>query len=660
MQTPAKRTIFVLSLAALSFLAFGITIETTADDGTEQTKHSERPNVIILGFDGMDYELTRQMIEEGRLPSFEKLAQSGGFSALGTSIPPQSPVAWSDFISGTDAGGHGIFDFIHRHPETMTPYLSTSIAEPGTMWTFGKWQIPSFFDSGSVELLRRGDAFWTVLEEHDVPTTIIRMPANFPPSGTAGKEISGMGTPDVLGTYGTFSLYTTDPFAPGTESVNGGDVFQVENKAGRIDAKLYGPDNPFLIEPTRLSTDMVIFVDEKANAVKFVIGDETFLLEAGGWSEWIPVGFEMVPTQSLPAIARFYLRSVAPHFELYVSPLNIDPTTPIMPISTPDSYAKHLCKCTGYFYTQGMPEDTGAAKAGILTVDEFLAQAKIAGDENIVQYEFILDEFDKGLLFHYFGNTDLVGHIIWRAMDPDHPAYVEEEDAKYAEVMPELYEKMDKVVGYTLEHMPENTLLVVMSDHGFSPWRRAFHLNAWLRDNGYLAVKKSDVAGEYYSNVDWDKTKAYGLGINGLYLNLEGRERGGTVAPKDRDRMIAEIAGKLRAIVDPTTGKPAISKVYIREETYTDGGYLHIGPDIQVGYARGTRGSDESAIGEIHPEVLVDNTDRWSGDHCMDHEAVPGILLTSRPLKQEATELKNLAASILAEYGLEYPPPRAD
>ncbi len=660
MQTRWKLILVALSVIVLVTFATWVVQPLGADGGERDENKRNKPNVIILGFDGMDYELTARMIDEGRLPSFEQLADSGGFASLGTSIPPQSPVAWSDFISGTDAGGHGIFDFIHRDPKTMTPYLSTSIARPGTMWGFGKWQVPSLFNPGSVELLRKGNAFWTVLEEHGVPTTIIKMPANFPPSGTAGHELSGMGTPDVLGTYGTFSLYTSDPFAPGTESVNGGDVYQVEAKNGRIDTRLFGPDNPFLVEPTRVSAEMTVHVDQQTNAAKFVIGDEAFILEAGGWSEWIPVSFDLIPTQALPAIARFYLRAVKPHFELYVSPLNIDPTAPIMPISTPDSYAKHLCNCTGYFFTQGMPEDTGAAKAGVLTVDEFLAQAEIAGDENIEQFKFILDEFDEGLLFHYFGNTDLVGHIIWRSMDPDHPAYVAEEDAKYAEVMPELYEKMDKVVGYTLEHMPKDTLLVVMSDHGFSPWRRAFHLNTWLKENGYLTLKDPDKAGEYYSNVDWTKTRAYGLGINGLYLNLSGREKGGIVDPEDRDRMIAEIAGKLRAVIDPTTGKTAISKVYIREETYTDGGYLHIGPDIQVGYARGTRGSDESAIGEILPEVLTDNTDRWSGDHCMDHEAVPGILLTSRPLKKEATELKNLAAAILAEYGLEYPPPRAE
>jgi predicted AlkP superfamily phosphohydrolase/phosphomutase len=654
MQTPWKLIAGAMSLVVLGVITLGMISPTGVDAGDTDARRSN-PDVIILGFDGMDYELTKRMIAEGRLPSFERLAREGGFTPLGTSIPPQSPVAWSDFISGTDSGGHGIFDFIHRDPETMVPYLSTSSAKVGTMWKLGKYQIPSFFDPGSVELLRRGNAFWSVLEEHGIPTTIIRMPANFPPSGTAGRELSGMGTPDILGTYGTFSLYSSDPFSPGTETVNGGDVFLVETKNGRIDTKLYGPDNPFLVEPTRVSADMVVYVDTEADAAKFVIGDEAFILEAGDWSEWVPIAFDLVPTQALPAIARFYLRSVEPYFELYVSPLNIDPTAPAMPISTPNSYAKHLCKCTGYFYTQGMPEDTGAAKAGILDVDEFLAQAKIAGDENIAQYEFILDEFDGGMLFHYFGNTDLVGHIIWRAMDPDHPAYVSEEDAPYAEVMPELYEKMDRVVGHTLENMPQDTLLVVMSDHGFSPWRRAFHLNTWLEENGYLVRKKPGQAGDYYSNVDWSRTRAYGLGINGLYLNLKGREKGGTVDPSDRDALIAEIAGKLRAVVDPTTGQRAISKVYISSETYTDGGWLHIGPDIQVGYARGTRGSDESAKGEILAEVFTDNTDRWSGDHCMDHESVPGILLSSRPLKKEATELKNLAAAILAEYGLDYP-----
>ncbi len=609
--------------------------------------------VIVLGFDGMDWVMTGDMIRAGQLPNFKRLADSGGFTSLGTSIPPQSPVAWSNFITGHDSGGHGIFDFIHRHPETMTPYLSTSVATGGTMWKVGKYHFPSPFDGGSVELLRKGEAFWTVLEDHGIETTVIKMPANFPPSGTATREVSGMGTPDILGTYGTFSFYTTDSFAPLASTIDGGDLHLVEVRNGRLDTFLYGPDNPFLVEPTPLKTELTAFIDTEADAARLIIGDNDLLLKPGEWSEWLPIEFEMVPTQALPAIGRFYLRSVSPEFELYVTPLNIDPTNPAMPISTPNSYGKYLCKCTGYFYTQGMPEDTGAVVEGLLNMDEFLSQTELAGEENITQYESILSDFDNGFLFHYFGNTDLVGHIVWRSMDPDHPAYDAQKDAQYAHVMPDLYRRMDSVVGYTLDHMPENTLLVVMSDHGFAPWRRVMHLNAWLAENGYLTMKDPTQEGKNYSNVDWSKTRAYGLGLNGLYLNIKGREMGGIVDPADRDALIAEIGGKLLQIVDPTTGEHSVTKVYPREATYEDGGYLEIGPDIQVGYAERTRGSNASAIGEMSTVVLSDNTDRWSGDHCMDHESVPGILLTSRPMKKRGTTLKNLAASILFEFGID-------
>ena len=79
------------------------------------------------------------------------------------------------------------------------------------MFTLGRWQFP--LSSGRVELLREGRPFWEVLEGHGIETTIVRMPANFPPSGKATRELSGMGTPDVLGTYGTFSFFTSAPGA---------------------------------------------------------------------------------------------------------------------------------------------------------------------------------------------------------------------------------------------------------------------------------------------------------------------------------------------------------------------------------------------------------------------------------------------------------------
>jgi predicted AlkP superfamily phosphohydrolase/phosphomutase len=611
------------------------------------------PRVIVLGLDGMDYELTSRLMAEGRLPGISRLAEMGGFSALGTSTPPLSPVAWSNFITGQDAGVHGVFDFIHRDPATMMPYLSTSRAEaPESFVRFGDWQFP--LDEGRVELLRRGTTFWEVLEGHGVPTTILRIPANFPPSGTATRELAGMGTPDILGGYGTFSYFTTDRLAFVGEDIGGGEVQTVEEENGVIEAQLLGPDHPLKRTPEPLTADFTLYLDPDRPVVKLVVGDEERILEEGEWSDWVTVFFELMPTQAVPTQALFYLKQVRPHLELYVSPLNLDPFAPAMPISTPDSYAGELAEATGRYYTQGMPEDTGVLAAGVLTPAEFLEQTHIAMRELRDQLPWVLSRFDRGLLFYYVGNGDLVSHMMWRSMDPGHPAYDAEKDAPFADVIPATYAVMDSMVGDTLDRMGDETLLIVMSDHGFTSWRRTFHLNAWLHQNGYLAVKDDRLPEvEALLNVDWSGTRAYGIGLNGLYINVEGRERDGIVPRPERDALLAEIAAKLELVIDPWTGQPAIKHVYLTDETFADGGQRQIGPDAVIAYTKGTRGADPSALGVVGAEVLTDNDKPWSGDHGMDAPDVPGILATSRPLKRPAKNLRELHASVLAEFGLE-------
>jgi len=609
--------------------------------------------VIVLGFDGLDHELTRQMIDTGRLPGLARLAQTGGFAPLGTSIPPQSPVAWSSFITGLDPGGHGIFDFIHRDPKTMLPYLSTSKTESGRAIGLGRWQLP--LSSGKVELLRRGMPFWEVLESRGVPTTIIRMPANFPPSGMATRELSGMGTPDLLGTYGTFALYTSEPFAFAGQTVSGGVIHQVKPRDGVVRASLDGPDNPFLNQPEKVRAEFTAHLDQANHHVKLTVGSEERLLAVGEWTDWVPVSFPLAPTQSLPGEVRFYLKALDPFFELYASPINIDPLAPAMPVSHPDDFATELAEATGRFYTQGMPEDTNGLKMGVLTDREFLAQARLAGEENLRQYKYVLDRFTGGLLFYYFGNVDQVSHMMWRARDPGHPAYDAAKDGPNQAVIEELYRGLDAIVTETLATLGPDDLLVVMSDHGFTTWRRAFHLNSWLRDNGYLALLDPNRADDpgLFGNVDWSRTRAYALGLNGLYINVKGREKDGIVEPGARETLASEIAAKLLAAIDPATGLPAITKVYRREQAYHLAGNEDTAPDLVVGYAKGTRGSDESALGGLPREVFADNTSEWSGDHCMDHETVPGILLSNRALKRPAPSIQDLAASILAEFGVD-------
>jgi predicted AlkP superfamily phosphohydrolase/phosphomutase len=616
--------------------------------------HATGRKVIVLGFDGMDYQLTRELIAQGRLPNLAKLSQTGSFAPLGSSIPPQSPVAWSTFITGVDPGQHAIFDFIHRDAKTLEPYLSTTKTEgAGRSIKIGKYQFP--LSGGKVELLRRGEAFWEPLERQGVATHIIRMPANFPPSGTATRELSGMGTPDLLGTYGTFSFFTSEPFAFGGKSVSGGTVVPVDASGGVVRASLEGPDNPFLAQPEKTRAEFVCYIDAGRRFVKIVAGSEERLLKIGEWSDWVPLELKMAALQKLHAEARFYLKQLDPYFELYASPLDLDPLNPALPISTPGSYAAELAESTGRFYSQGMPEETKGLKTGVLSRDEFLAQAKIAGDEVKAQFHHVLDGFRDGLLFYYFGNLDQVSHMMWRARDPGHPAYDAAKDAPYAHVIDDLYVGLDQIVGEAAARLGPSDLLVVMSDHGFTSWRRSFHLNSWLRDNGYLAVRNPYLREDpgNFGNVDWTKTRAYALGLNGLYINVKGREGSGIVAPADRTALARELAARLLTVVDPWTNQPAITKVFQREEAYQLRGTEDIAPDLIVGYAKGMRGSDESALGGLPREVMVDNTDEWNGDHCMDPDAVPGVLFTSRALSKKAPNLQALASAIVAEFGVQ-------
>ena len=155
----------------------------------------------------------------------------------------------------------------------------------------------------------------------------------------------------------------------------------------------------------------------------------------------------------------------------------------------------------------------------------------------------------RGLLFYYTGNVDQVSHVMWKTLDPEHPAYDPEVDPKYADLIENLYVGLDDMVGHTLENMDEDTTLIVMSDHGFASFRRSFDLNAWLKEKGYLVVKNPDMENDpgMFVNVDWAHTQAYSLGINGLYINLRGREKDGIVAEGQQKALIDKISEDLLA-----------------------------------------------------------------------------------------------------------------
>jgi predicted AlkP superfamily phosphohydrolase/phosphomutase len=601
----------------------------------------------------MDPDLLKRFMAQGKMPNFAKLAQQGSFLPLATSIPPQSPVAWSNLITGMNSGGHGIFDFIHRDPKTLGAYFSTSRVEgPKHTLPIGDWRIP--LDNGEVEDLRHGEAFWQTLDRRRIPYTIFRIPANFPPVPAKGKTLSGLGTPDLRGTYGTFTFYTDDAtVTPGP--VEGGQIVPVDMKNGLVTADLLGPDNSFRKGSPVATEPFTIAVDPLESVARIALRDQELVLREGEWSGWVRVEFRLFPYFGVVhGMCRFYLKQLHPRFQLYVSPINIDPADPALPISTPSTYARALSEEAGDFYTQGIAEDTKALSDGVLDDDEYLSQARSVLAEHRKVFDQEFPKFHRGVFFFYFSTVDLNSHMFWRLMDPKHPAYDAALAAKNGNAIEDTYRQMDEVLGEILPKLDGETTLMVVSDHGFAPYYRSFNLNTWLLHHGYIRtnVDSADDSGEYFEHVDWNHTQAYGLGLNGLYLNLRGREQNGTVkAGAEAAALMQRLKDQLLGVRDPVTGTPVITRVDIARDTY-QGPYASDGPDLIVGYNRGYRAGWKTILGSFPDDELEDNTGAWSGDHCMDGTLVPGVLLSNRKIVNPAPALTDIAPTILAEFGI--------
>jgi len=632
---------------------------------------------LVLGMDGVDPVLLQRLMDAGKMPNFSKVAAQGGFLPLETAMPPQSPVAWSNFIVGSHPGKHQIYDFIHRRIEDygVVPYLSTSeIEAPKDMkylYEFDdKWAIPR--EGGKIVSLRKGDAFWEYLVERGIDTTLYRIPATYPPPTVKGRGrfrcMCGMGTPDLNGSYGEFTC-----FAEGIEKskdVAGGRFVKLTMVEHRASGDFLGPTNPFQratkdFTPERLRAPVTFFRDPEDDCVLLRVGASEFLMRPGEWSPWVDVDFDTgVPQKwlvgmafptSLRGIVRFYVRSVHPELYVYASPLNIDPTAPANAVSEPLSFAADVADISGSkYYTTGIPEDTKGLREGGLTEDEFLEMVAGLTEERTRQYHAALNQFERGFLFFYFGHTDQLAHIFWRDIDPGHPGRLPEQEGKYAHVIDDAYLEMDVRVGEALEVLDDNDVLVIMSDHGFASFRRGLNVNTFLYEKGYLSIRStSNSRRGTINNVEFAETEAYAIGINGLYINLAGRESLGIVPQDQKREKMEEIAAALLEIRDED-GAQVVEKVYITEDIYPGADPL-VAPDMLIGFARNYRGSWDTALGGQPRKLIEDNKDRWSGDHCIAHYLVPGILVTNRRIAVDDPALVDVGPTILNAFGIPTP-----
>jgi predicted AlkP superfamily phosphohydrolase/phosphomutase len=600
-----------------------------------------RPRVLVIGLDGLEPRIVGPMLAAGTLPNLARLRAAGGFAPVATTYPAQTPVAWSTFATGLNPGGHGIYDFLRRDPATYLPDIALS-----------RYEQKNAFTPPKAVNRRQGETIWDRLGDAGIPSVVLRCPCTYPAESMKGHLLAGVGVPDIRGGFGTPTWYTTEAGATPGESEH---VVRITLESDKAATHLIGPRVPRTGGDAQL--DITVEVDRPGRRVTIQSPGTPRRLEVheGQWSDWLHVKFKLGMLQSVAGIVRFHLRSLEP-FGLYASPVNFAADAPLFPISAPWDYAGVLELGIGTYYTAGMPEDHTGLMNGRLDEAAYLAQCDLVMREREAMLFTELEKFDRGFLFCLFDTPDRIQHMFWRFREPGHPANeVFGFDPAFAEAIEDHYRRCDAVVGRALEAVGDDALVVVLSDHGFTSFQRGVHLNAWLRANGYLALKPGaepgESAGDFLRQVDWSATRAYALGLGSIYLNLRGREANGIVTPGEAGPLASKIAAGLTGLVDPARGETAIRSVRRRDKIY-HGACTDDAPDLLVCCAEGYRSSWSTALGGVPGELFEDNVRRWSGDHIVDPALVPGVLFMNRRFRDAGPSMLDLAPTVLGALGV--------
>jgi len=657
------------SVVPLALLATAILLGVALSDTPIPAQTRER--VYILGFDGMDPDVVDRLITQGKLPNLAWMKMHGAMRRLETTNPAQSPVAWSSFSTGMNPGKTRIYDFLRRNPATYYPDFSTVTVQRGRFaMGFLPTRAPRIINN------RMGTTFWKIASEHGVKTVVLEAPIDFPPEELQnGVLLSGLGVPDIRGTMGTFSYFATDAVNAGDTEM-GGKVDRIRiDPTGRAHSVVHGPRNPFASRDAEgRIPDLMIPIEFQRvrgmNAVRISLQGQVRTVRQGEWSDWYKIRFTIAPMVAVNGIGRFHVMEASPELRVYLSPINFDPRQPPVPISKPNGYSADAARRLGLFKTLGWPEDTWALNEEKIDEKVFLQDLNYSFSRQRALVIDAMDRLDPDLFVTVFQATDKVQHMMWRLIDPKHPMYNRRLADLYGGSIDRTYMRCDSLVGLFLrraQRQGNRATVLVVSDHGFSSFRRAVNINTWLVRNGYMTLSRQDPVrdrnledlfgrGTFWPNVDWSKTRAYALALGQIYVNLKGRESHGIVAPgAEYDALKRELVEKFSQLRDPDTGERVVRRVYAREELYK-GPYFDEAPDLVVGFEEGYRVSWQTSLGGIPPNIIEPNERRWSADHCsVDPSTVEGVFLSSRPVDAQAPRIDDVAPSVLAKFGIARP-----
>ena len=757
MSERLRHSLLLIAVLVLVLVPPGHSIPTQGQDGAVQRR------VIVLGFDGVDPRRAREYMDAGYLPNLKKLADGGTFSPLATTNPAESPVSWAAFSIGANPGKSNIYDFLKRRPGSYIPQIALVKDEMFDVSETVRWGAPlgfgvvfallpflvaAMFNSlikgkggrslpryafwapslvlgslaaGSTHgilhywvpdqlprpvLAREGKPFWETAGEHGLNCCMIQVPVTFPAVPFANGELmTGLGTPDVLKTWGTHTVYASkfaeqwlDPvntidrtveLTGFGSSVTGSKLVHLElpededeDGVVSVRTKIFGPSNFTLSEeykrahpekPQDRSPDLTITVDRVKEQVSFEVVGAALTARPGEWTGWLPVRFEMNPIFVFRGLVRFYVRSVAPELYVYASPVNFHPAEPplLVPLSAPFDYSREITERTGKLHeTVGWAIATNPLKDELIDEDEFLEDMWFSFEnrQRIIETELAREGWRifTGVTLA----TDRVQHMFMRYLDPAHPIHEPDAPEKYKNAIREVYQAMDRLVGRVMEKYLADgkTDLFVISDHGFASFRKGVHVNSWLVENGFMTLVNPALRqrgnlntlfeGLPASNVDWSRTTAYSMGLGKIYLNKRGREPLGIVeGPEEAEAIIASLIEKFGEFRDPESGERVVRKVYRSEELYS-GPYVANSADLVIGFEEGYRVSWDTCLIEAPPGLIEKNRNKWSGDHCsVDPSLVPGFLVTNRKLTIDDPSIIDIARTVLGL--MDVPPPDA-
>jgi predicted AlkP superfamily phosphohydrolase/phosphomutase len=642
--------------------------------------------LVVLGFDGLDPDLVRRWIGEGRLPALATLVAQGGLADLETTHSPESPTAWASFATGVNPGKHNIYDFLVRDTATYLPDLGMVTRVP-PRFLFNYFPV----SKPEVHSIRGGTSFWVTAGRAGVRSSVLTVPVTYPPEDVPhGELLSGLPLPDIRGTMGTFYYFATDlsRYEEGNTEF-GGVLKRLVFEGDTARTTIEGPPNPIVRQRIRalrasaaqadadvarlkaLEADadvtLPMRVTWQRGSGKAVIGiaGQTLTLAQGEWSRWIDLEFRVNLLIRLRGMAQVLLIEAGDDVQIYVSPVNWKPDRPPLPMSSPASFSGDLFKAIGHYRTLGWAEATWPLEEGRIDEKAFMDDLYRAFDDRA---QVILNRLDAGrwdLLVGVIESTDRVQHMMWRLIDPEHPMYDAALAAQYGDAIERVYRRSDQFVAEVVDRLGPEVPVLIVSDHGFHSWRKAVNLNTWLVQEGYMALhgdagfKKLDDlfgGGQFWEHVDWSRTRAYAMGLGQVYFNLRGRESKGIVsAGPEYAALAAELSGRLLTMADPDDGVRMVQAVYKRDDVYT-GPYLGNAPDLQVGFREGYRVSWQTALGGTPAGIVYPNMKKWSADHgSFDRADTAGTLISSRRLAAPRYDILDVAPTVLKHFGVPIP-----